>query len=183
MSELTPEREAETRRMYGDMPRVCELFTEINRLRELIGAASRFWMKVEIVPDSDDCWEWTGHVRHPEPDRASGTFWLNGKTRSAAQVSWELHYGRPFPEGLDACHHCDNPRCVRPTHIFAGTPSENGKDAAVKGRLYNPMLEKTHCPKGHPYSGDNLYVNAKGHRHCRTCRVEATRLWRERPKA
>lgn len=38
-------------------------------------------------------------------------------------------------DNQDACHRCDNPRCVNPDHLFPGTKSENMQDASKKGRL------------------------------------------------
>lgn len=51
----------------------------------------------------------------------------------AHRVSWELAYG-PIPPGLFVCHHCDNPPCVRPDHLFVGTPRDNTLDRDRKGR-------------------------------------------------
>jgi 5-methylcytosine-specific restriction endonuclease McrA len=42
---------------------------------------------------------------------------------------------------------------------------------------------KTHCPKGHPYSGDNLLVNKYGHKVCRTCLRESEALRREQVRS
>lgn len=55
------------------------------------------------------------------------------RTRLATHVSLELA-GRPVPPGMFACHHCDNPSCVNPDHLFIGTHLENAKDMCRKGR-------------------------------------------------
>lgn len=92
----------------------------------------RFWEKVDM---SGDCWVWTG----------SCSPWGYGQIgvppnqiARAHRVSWELHHG-PIPHGLYVCHHCDNPRCVRPDHLFLGTPSDNTQDMLHKGRHWTPF--------------------------------------------
>lgn len=129
---------------------------------------NRFFDKVIY---SDNCWQWTAAKTDK---RGYGYFW-NGH-RNVLSHRWSFEYFRhEIPRTLFVCHHCDNPSCVNPDHLFVGTNSDNMKDAGAKGRLpqqngRNRNTLKTHCPKGHPYSGDNLYINPKGNRFCRTCR-------------
>jgi hypothetical protein len=88
----------------------------------------RFWAKVE---KSDGCWEWTGARLRRGYGRIRVT---RQRQMLAHRMSWELAYG-PIPEGLYVCHHCDNPPCVRPDHLFLGTNSDNMVDAHQKGRV------------------------------------------------
>jgi hypothetical protein len=96
----------------------------------------RFWMKVDR---SGECWAWLGasRTRGANGEKRYGQFWDQGRNRPAQVVAWELANGRPFPEGMDGCHHCDNPTCVRPDHVFPGTARENALDMVAKGRNRN----------------------------------------------
>lgn len=135
--------------------------------------AERFWARVK---KDDGCWLWMGGLRDSRPGRDYGMVWVDGRNRSAAQVAWELAWGVPFPQGMDACHHCDVPRCVRPEHIFPGTAADNARDAETKGRLVHDAKRRpiSVCRRGgHPYTPENTYVHLNnGWRDCRTCRVE-----------
>src|SRR3990167_3652620 len=91
----------------------------------------RFWSKVD---KSGDCWIWTGAKISGYP-----IFRVGNKLIRGHRYSWELCNGK-IPEGLFACHHCDNPSCVRPDHIFLGTHTDNMRDARQKGRLKTLFL-------------------------------------------
>ncbi len=122
-----------------------------------------FLEKVEIT---DSCWNWMASCSGKE-GRKYGCFW-DGKIIKAHQFSYKTWHGEISP-GLWVLHTCDNTKCVNPSHLYAGTPSQNVRDAIERGRHSNGMKKRTHCPQGHPYSGENLY-EYKGQRQCKTCR-------------
>lgn len=85
----------------------------------------RFWTRVD---KSSDCWN------YQDGSRRYGRVTLeNGRRIYAHRFSWELHFG-PVSSGMYVCHHCDNPRCVRPDHLFLGTMADNQRDMVLKGR-------------------------------------------------
>lgn len=94
--------------------------------------AERFERRVD-KSDPDGCWPWTG-------GRSSGGYGVVRKTgrladgsTTAHRMAWQLTYG-PIPDGVEVCHRCDTPPCVRPDHLFLGTSRENAADMVAKGR-------------------------------------------------
>lgn len=88
----------------------------------------RFWSHVD---KSGDCWLWTGSRDKDGYGRVKGP---TGRLLRAHRVAWEITYG-DLPVNMLVCHRCDNPGCVRPTHLFLGTQSVNMQDAEQKGRI------------------------------------------------
>ena len=88
------------------------------------------------------CWEWqgskcNGYGRMVIGSRTDGT----RRTIQTHRASYELKYGE-IPEGMEICHKCDNPCCINPDHLFAGTRQDNIDDRERKGRNNPPKGEK-----------------------------------------
>jgi len=89
-------------------------------------AERHFWSRVN---KTSGCWLWTGAATN----KGYGLVIFCGQRIYAHRLAWELTHG-PIPTGLLTCHHCDVPGCVRPDHLFIGTPSDNTQDMYNKGR-------------------------------------------------
>lgn len=130
----------------------------------------RFWEKVDC---SGDCWRWTG----AKAGRGYGVFRKDGKMEYAHRVSYAWANGE-IESGLDLDHLCREITCVNPSHLEPVSRREN----LLRGETIPAQhASKTHCPKGHPYSGSNLYMDG-GSRKCRTCKAAKDKAYRERKK-
>jgi hypothetical protein len=119
--------------------------------------ADRIWPE----PNSG-CWLWAGCTSNGYAEAAQ-----HMGTKRVHKILYLLRHG-PIPEGLHLDHLCRVRCCVNPDHLEPVTPQENVRrgDSGIHNRL------KTHCPRGHPLSGDNLYIGRNG-RNCLACRREA----------
>ncbi len=88
--------------------------------------ASDFWQHVDIRSSMRECWEWRG------PRNALGYGQFRGKP--AHRHAYGLaHHGAPA--GRHVLHCCDNPPCVNPRHLRAGSSADNGTDRVIAGEL------------------------------------------------
>lgn len=131
----------------------------------------RFWKKVE---KTDGCWLWTGGI-----SGGYGCIGIEGRSHLAHRISYTMANGLIAPKMV--CDHlCRNRACVNPAHIEIVTNREN----VLRGEGISAKWSKRDtCEKGHPYSGENLYLYKGNIRQCRKCRVDQQRARRKKPSA
>ncbi len=99
----------------------------MGRVREFPSTAARLVARLRVM--SSGCIEWQGS-RSP---KGYGRIRHDGETRLAHRVAYALEFGSA-PAGLLILHSCDNPPCCNPSHLRAGTPSDNTSDMLERGR-------------------------------------------------
>lgn len=147
----------------------------IERVNEVL-----FWAKVEqngpvpeAQPELGPCWIWGAAC----DAKGYGRFGVDGKILLAHRVSYTINVG-PIPADLQLDHLCRRHECVNPAHLEPVTQQANIARGEAGKRTGARQRSKTHCPQGHLYDGDNLYViERRGYteRGCRTCRRAASR--------
>lgn len=109
---------------------------------------SRFWVSVNKdgpvvshVDGIDVCWVWTSY----KDRRGYGMLGVGGKGKALAhRIAWKLANG-DIPPGMCVLHRCDNPSCVRASHLFLGTHADNMRDMVSKGRAKSGGCRGSGC--------------------------------------
>lgn len=100
--------------------------------------ADRFYSYVE---KTDGCWIWRG----PTSPDGYGVLTYHNRATRAHRLAYIIAHGA-IPDGTIICHTCDNPRCVRPDHLYAGSFSDNRRDAQERNRWARKNIENV--PRG-----------------------------------
>jgi len=154
---------------------------------------ARFWSKVAIGAP-DECWPWTGSVN----EHGYGGIRLGGRSGrlwKAHRIAYLItHPGEKLAPADHICHHCDNPPCCNPAHLYKGDYRTNVDDmvrrgrqskgearsAQLKGRMasgdahWTHIRPATHCQQGHAFDEENTAMWG-GRRRCRVCANEGQR--------
>lgn len=110
-------------------------------------------LKSEKMPNG--CWEWKGRIG----TRGYGLISVQSKAVLAHRYSFQAFKG-PFDKSLFICHTCDNPGCVNPDHLFAGTCKDNTYDSIAKGRFYQ-KFEPGYKPPNRTIIDDAIIIGIK----------------------
>lgn len=133
---------------------------------------SNFVIKIK-VDELTGCWLWQAQISR----EGYAKFQIGRKNSLAHRVAYEYWMGK-IPKGLEIDHLCRNRICVNPDHLEAVTHLENMK----RSHPNNQYKNTSHCIYGHPFSGENLYIQPNGERRCRMCRRRTSSEYLQRVK-
>lgn len=132
----------------------------------------RFWNKVE--ESTSGCWLWTASTSA----KGYGHYYFECAVWQAHRASYTALV-KDIPKGLQMDHLCRVRNCVNPYHLEPVSSRENTRRSPIH------CGNKTHCPKGHEYAGENLVIGKYNKRYCRQCRaisnakIRQLKQWKE----
>lgn len=109
---------------FVGMTRACRPIPETI----ILSAADKVWDRIEKA-GPDDCWLWKGHRTY----RGYGVLGVGGRKWVATRLVMAVTGKVPTPHDI-VCHHCDNPPCCNPAHLYLGDAASNGRDRVERNR-------------------------------------------------
>ena len=113
------------------------------------------YIRLTATKDTKGCWNWP----HINKNTGYGLVYIEGKQVLAHRASFESH-AYTVPNGLYILHHCDNPRCVNPKHLYPGTPKDNAQDMIKRDRprAFMPGHKHGSCKRKSGVSDDHVWL-------------------------
>lgn len=124
--------------MYKTAKQCYKCYDRLRREEADANLAERFYSYVE---HTDGCWLWRGPTAHD----GYGVITYHNRATRAHRVAYIIAHGT-IPDGTIICHTCDNPLCVRPDHLYAGSLADNRRDAQQRNRWARKNLDNV--PRG-----------------------------------
>ena len=142
-----------------------------------VALLERLFPRIKVC--ANGCWEWIG----ARDKLGYAVIRVGRSTVFVHQIMWTLGNNRTIPDGLEPHHRCENPPCVRPSHLKMVTHRVNlllGKSTAAMN------ARRIKCKRGHPFDDVNstiLYTRRRNgkvthERICRLCRSLTMKNWR-----
>lgn len=122
----------------------------------------------EKIRERGPCWLWIGGRK----ETGYGVFWDGLKLTVPHRWVYVYYRGAIAPK-MDLHHVCENRCCCNPWHVEPLPHKEHmhsHPEMGMKSGAQNRA--KTVCINGHEYTPDNTYIDKRGYRHCRKCRLE-----------
>lgn len=147
------------------------------RGRKTRPAIIRFLEKIRVSQtrsfEGTPCWIWAGG--YDSSTGYPGAFRIVDTNDRPYRFAY-MYFTGEIPPQMEVHHRCYHPPCCNPLHLGLLTHRENVLDGNAPTAKH---LRKTHCPQGHPYSGENLRM-CKTSRYCRACAADYRRQHKER---
>ena len=135
------------------------------------GLHGQFPSIIDRIRVEGDCWIWTGS----KDGGGYGRVTVRNELWLVHRIVWTALVDE-IATDMELASRCRRKECCNPDHHFEATHLEmvqNGYSHKFGPRVDN--RRRTHCKRGHPFSGANLVKRLDGRRGCRTCKNASDR--------